>query len=185
MLMRRVFPKQQRDVRILSAEPAWVRASKTVLVPRAGRLMSPLCPCQGYVWSGDSHGVHLGEVHTRGRVHTASNGPVLWGRVSPFGEGPLRSFALSSASLEDVWGGTGQLGRATKTASGDTAAAPYPCFSVFLCCCLKWEPPRQWWEPLQLQAEAALDNLGNRENRGSSLYQQLRGGSHTKKRARH
>lgn len=41
---------------------------------------------------------------------------------------------------------------------------------------LEVRPPRQRWEPLQLQLRAALDNLGNREreNRESSLYQQLR-----------
>ena len=41
---------------------------------------------------------------------------------------------------------------------------------------LEVRPPGQWWESLQLQLRAALDNLGNREreNRESSLYQQLR-----------
>lgn len=54
MLMRRVFPKQQHDVRILSAEPAMGESIKDCLgPPRAGRLMSPLCPCQGSVWSGE------------------------------------------------------------------------------------------------------------------------------------
>ena len=77
--------------------------------------------------------VHLGEVHTRGKSAHCIRGPVLW-EVCPFGEKALLGlYPEFTASLEDVWGGTGQLrGEGSRIASGDTAVALF-IFSVFHC----------------------------------------------------